>query len=564
MSEVSFRGIEKRFDSSRWRCARSTSTCPTARSSCCSARRAAARRRRCASSPASSCRPPGTVHIGDRDVTRLQPRDRDVAMVFQSYALYPHMTVAENIGYPLRIRGLSKREQRAAPSNGRGVARDRPPARPPAAAALGRPAPAHRAGAGDRARARRFLMDEPLSNLDAKLRTSMRGEIKRLQKRLGTTTLYVTHDQAEALTMADLVAVMREGELQQLAPPDEIYDRPANRFVADVRRQPADERPRRARRRRRASFVVGDQRLAARRRGSRCLRGRRRDGARRAARGPRARRAADTPGALPGEIYVVEPMGNETLVDVRVGEQRVIGAGRPRIHRADRLADRRARRPWRARASSGRTARRCSTGATVQASEGRCPHDDTRCRPRARLRASTRSAAATCCARRRRRRRARRRAAARQRRPSAPQATAPRPPPDDGKKLVIGAFAGRRASTPFKEKIIPLVKKETGITIQFLQDAVRLVLREVVRGRPERRPASTTSTSWTTPGCRSSARRASSRTSAQHGIDGRRRLRQAVHRPGLLAAAPGPARQGLRERRSRRSSRCRRSATCRP
>ena len=174
----------------------------------------------------------GTVHIGDRDVTRMQPRDRDVAMVFQSYALYPHMTVAENIGYPLRIRGLSKADQRA------GVQR--------VAESLEIPhlldrRPRHLSG-GQRQRvalARAivrepsvFLMDEPLSNLDAKLRTSMRGEIKRLQKRLGTTTLYVTHDQAEAMTMADLVAVMREGELQQLAPPDEIYDRPANRFVA--------------------------------------------------------------------------------------------------------------------------------------------------------------------------------------------------------------------------------------------------------------------------------------------------------------------------------------------
>ena len=137
----------------------------------------------------------GTVHIGDRDVTRIQPRDRDVAMVFQSYALYPHMTVAENIGYPLRIRGLRKADQRA------GVQR--------VAESLEIPhlldrRPRHLSG-GQRQRvalARAivrepsvFLMDEPLSNLDAKLRTSMRGEIKRL---LGVTTVYVTHDQEEA------------------------------------------------------------------------------------------------------------------------------------------------------------------------------------------------------------------------------------------------------------------------------------------------------------------------------------------------------------------------------
>ena len=140
-----------------------------------------------------------------------------------------------------------------------------------------------------------FLMDEPLSNLDAKLRTSMRGEIKRLQKRLGTTTLYVTHDQAEAMTMADLVAVMREGELQQLAPPDEIYDRPANRFVAAFVGNPPmnvleggiDESGQ--------SFVLGDQRLAlgrARARPARRPARRRSACGRRTSRScPRARRA---------------------------------------------------------------------------------------------------------------------------------------------------------------------------------------------------------------------------------------------------------------------------------
>ena len=174
----------------------------------------------------------GRVLIGERDVTRLQPRDRDVAMVFQSYALYPHMTVGENIAYPLRIRKVAPAERArmvaevaaalevdhlldavlAQLSGGQRqrIALARAIVRDPAA----------------------FLMDEPLSNLDARLRLTMRGEIKRLCHRLGATTLYVTHDQAEALTMADLVAVLREGELQQVAPPDEIYDRPANHFVA--------------------------------------------------------------------------------------------------------------------------------------------------------------------------------------------------------------------------------------------------------------------------------------------------------------------------------------------
>ena len=174
----------------------------------------------------------GRVLIGERDVTRLQPRDRDVAMVFQSYALYPHMTVRENIGYPLRIRKVAPAEQArmvtevAAALEVDGLLERRP--RELSGGQRQRIALA-RAIVRDPAA---FLMDEPLSNLDARLRLTMRGEIKRLCHRLGATTLYVTHDQAEALTMADLVAVLREGELQQVAPPNEIYERPANQFVA--------------------------------------------------------------------------------------------------------------------------------------------------------------------------------------------------------------------------------------------------------------------------------------------------------------------------------------------
>jgi multiple sugar transport system ATP-binding protein len=260
----------------------------------------------------------GELRIGDNVVNHLPPRERDVAMVFQSYALYPHMTVAENIGYPLRIRGLSKSEQRAA------VLR--------VAESLEIPhlldrRPRHLSG-GQRQRvalARAivrepsvFLMDEPLSNLDAKLRTSMRGEIKRLQKRLGTTTLYVTHDQAEAMTMADLVAVMRDGELQQLAPPDEIYDRPANRFVATfVGNPPMNVLDGTIES---GGFKIGDQLLVLGEFGA--------DAAGASALGVRPEDLEilpqGTPGALAGEIYVVEPMGNETLVDVRIGDQRVM------------------------------------------------------------------------------------------------------------------------------------------------------------------------------------------------------------------------------------------------
>jgi multiple sugar transport system ATP-binding protein len=265
----------------------------------------------------------GEIAIDARVVNDVDSKDRDVAMVFQSYALYPHMTVAENIGYPLRIRGLGKADQRA------GAARV---AESLEISHLLDRRPRHLSG-GQRQRvalARAivrepsvFLMDEPLSNLDAKLRTSMRGEIKRLQKRLGTTTLYVTHDQAEAMTMADLVAVMREGELQQLAPPDEVYDRPANRFVAAFVGNPPMNVVEGAADRDGGSFVIGDQRLAL---GAEL-------GAACAAAGATALgiRPEDieivphgTPAALAGEIYVVEPMGNETLVDVRIGEQRVM------------------------------------------------------------------------------------------------------------------------------------------------------------------------------------------------------------------------------------------------
>jgi multiple sugar transport system ATP-binding protein len=174
----------------------------------------------------------GRVLIGDRDVTELPPRARDIAMVFQSYALYPHLKVRENIGYPLRIRKMAKpaihqEVERVAQALGLEDHLDRKPR--------------HLSG-GQRQRVAlaraiirdpaAFLMDEPLSNLDAQLRVQMRTEIKRLQQDLSATTLYVTHDQVEAMTMADRIAVLRDGLLQQLAPPLELYARPANTFVA--------------------------------------------------------------------------------------------------------------------------------------------------------------------------------------------------------------------------------------------------------------------------------------------------------------------------------------------
>ena len=162
----------------------------------------------------------------------LAPRDRDVAMVFQSYALYPHMTVAENIGFGLSTRGVGKAEIAAkVRETARLLELEEHLTRKPAQLSGGQ---RQRVAMG-RAIARRpkaFLMDEPLSNLDARLRSHMRAEIAQLQEMAGITTIYVTHDQIEAMTMGDRVAVMRNGELQQLGPPRSLYDAPANIFVA--------------------------------------------------------------------------------------------------------------------------------------------------------------------------------------------------------------------------------------------------------------------------------------------------------------------------------------------
>lgn len=174
----------------------------------------------------------GEIYIGDKLVNDLEPKDRDVAMVFQSYALYPHMMVYQNLAFPLecakvpkdeieeRVQGvadllkiaelLKRKPRQLSGGQQQRVALGRAIIREP----------------------RVFLMDEPLSNLDAKLRVYMRAELKKLQKELGVTTIYVTHDQVEAMTMADRVAILNDGILQQFAPPDEVYARPSNFFIA--------------------------------------------------------------------------------------------------------------------------------------------------------------------------------------------------------------------------------------------------------------------------------------------------------------------------------------------
>jgi multiple sugar transport system ATP-binding protein len=181
----------------------------------------------------------GEIWIGDRDVTDELPRDRDVAMVFQNYGLYPHMTVAENIGYPLKVRGQDRPARNAAvDAVARKVQLQPLLHRRPRELSGGQRQRVALARAIVR-RPKVFLMDEPLSNLDAKLRVSMRAEIKHLQHELKITTIYVTHDQIEAMTLAHRVAVMDRGVIQQLDTPEAIYNRPANLFVAGFIGSPA-------------------------------------------------------------------------------------------------------------------------------------------------------------------------------------------------------------------------------------------------------------------------------------------------------------------------------------
>src|SRR5688572_29285961 len=181
----------------------------------------------------------GTISIGDKVVNNVQPKERDIAMVFQNYALYPHMTVADNMGFSLKLRGasadeISKGVNRAAEILALTPLLERYP---------------RQLSGGQRQRVAMgraivrdpqvFLFDEPLSNLDAKLRVAMRTEIKELHQRLKTTTVYVTHDQIEAMTMADKIVVMHDGIVEQMGTPLELYDTPANQFVAGFIGSPA-------------------------------------------------------------------------------------------------------------------------------------------------------------------------------------------------------------------------------------------------------------------------------------------------------------------------------------
>jgi multiple sugar transport system ATP-binding protein len=261
----------------------------------------------------------GRIRIGERDVTDVAPRDRDVAMVFQNYALYPHMTVRENLAFGLRMRKTPRAEiERRVTATAAKLGLQALLSRRPAALSGGQ---RQRVALG-RAIVREpcvFLFDEPLSNLDARLRAETRTELVRLHRELGTTMVYVTHDQVEAMTMGQRIAVLRDGRLQQVAAPLQLYDRPGNRFVAGfIGSPPMNFFPGRLEAGRRfvgRSFALelesSDDDVADRD----IILGVR----------PEHVRPAGDDADLRVRVLVVEPLGSETLVYGRTGQDEDIG-----------------------------------------------------------------------------------------------------------------------------------------------------------------------------------------------------------------------------------------------
>jgi multiple sugar transport system ATP-binding protein len=261
----------------------------------------------------------GTIRIGERVVNEVSARDRDIAMVFQNYALYPHMTVAENLGFALKLRKqpravIDARVREAAGMLGIESMLERRP---------------RQLSGGQRQRValgraivrqpQVFLFDEPLSNLDAKLRVQMRRELAALRRRLGTTTIYVTHDQVEAMTLGDRIVLMHEGKVQQVGVPLDIYQRPANLFVAGFLGSPhMNQIAGRVERRDGARFEAADGSLRIRLRetevpasaeGRAVVLGIR----------PEAIQPGSGPEALSGVVEEIEPLGHESLLTVRAG-----------------------------------------------------------------------------------------------------------------------------------------------------------------------------------------------------------------------------------------------------
>ncbi|WP_322517683.1 sn-glycerol-3-phosphate ABC transporter ATP-binding protein UgpC [Rhodopseudomonas palustris] len=268
----------------------------------------------------------GTISIGDRIVNDVQPKERDIAMVFQNYALYPHMTVAQNMGFSLKLRGADQKAiddkvNRAADILDLRKLLDRFP---------------RQLSGGQRQRVAMgraivrdpqvFLFDEPLSNLDAKLRVAMRTEIKELHQRLKTTTVYVTHDQIEAMTMADKIVVMQDGIVEQIGAPLDLYDNPANKFVAGFIGSPA------------MNFLDGMLKVNGGQPWVETASGARLPISEAPASGngrpitygirPEHLDFADT--GIAAEVVVVEPTGSETQIVARVGTQEIIAVFRER------------------------------------------------------------------------------------------------------------------------------------------------------------------------------------------------------------------------------------------
>ncbi|MDB6085404.1 MAG: carbohydrate transporter ATP-binding protein family [Gammaproteobacteria bacterium] len=270
----------------------------------------------------------GRILIGDKDVTRVHPRERDIAMVFQSYALYPHMSVRRNMSFALELRKVAaaeieRRVAGAADILGIGHLLDRQPKQLSGGqrqrVALGRAIVREPAV---------FLFDEPLSNLDAKLRTAMRGELIRLHKRLGTTVVYVTHDQVEAMTMGEIVVVMKDGAVQQAGAPLDIYRDPENLFVAEFIGSPSMNLLR-------GRADPGQRRVVSDQGGLHLpfdgtLGGERPSASREMVIGIRPEHLSIGPGpaagevALEGVVEVVEPLGAETMVEFNCSGVRIL------------------------------------------------------------------------------------------------------------------------------------------------------------------------------------------------------------------------------------------------
>src|SRR5499427_1307525 len=269
----------------------------------------------------------GEIRIGERVVNRVPPKERDIAMVFQNYALYPHMTVAANMGFSLMLRGARKAEIEQRVSGAADILGLGP--------LLGRYPRQLSGGQRQRVAMGRaivrdpqvFLFDEPLSNLDAKLRVAMRTEIKELHQRLTTTAVYVTHDQIEAMTMADKIVVMNAGNVEQIGAPLELYDRPANLFVAGFIGSPAMNflKGRLARNGAGLEVVLGEGlRLPAPAGVAAQLEGKE------VTLGVRPEHLAVRANGLPAEVVVVEPTGADTQIFCKVGGTEVTAVVRER------------------------------------------------------------------------------------------------------------------------------------------------------------------------------------------------------------------------------------------